>query len=389
MAVNHLVLVLLTILFQEIAPVYSNGRVLELPAIDYVDKYKRHLALGECPTRTINGREVSCPVKTPYRGTPKYYEYPVTRITYKQANSVEDIFREMTVMGGVGVSFMGLIGASVSARYTETLNAKSNSITMMGHVTAQRGFWTLGHPRPSSNIGSLSRYQTKYYVSDILVGGEDSLIVQLNFNSEEVKKKVEITIKIKLLFFTITTKMEWVKTNFKGSASVDIRRISSIGNSVKESYCCDLAGYDRALARVRQLEAEMAKVGTDLKKISVSDERLHTGYLLTPFDTESTDLKYMNVVFTHRMKRLTDQKNEVETVLNQVQRELQKVQPSSRLGALNSLELELTRIRTQMTNALNRFTQLTLSQTTSLGSYYGNLRAPFYYTRKLAQILAS
>lgn len=63
------------------------------------------------------------------------------------------------------------------------------------------------------------------FLSEIEIGGDETLLVTLEFESEKQKVEVEYTVTFKILFWSISAKIRFVHTTFKSKAKVRVSLI--------------------------------------------------------------------------------------------------------------------------------------------------------------------
>ncbi|XP_022235034.1 uncharacterized protein LOC111083079 [Limulus polyphemus] len=170
------------------------------------------LVFSEEPSVKFTGREEFIPQSE--------FEVEVRRV-----ETVEDILTHGAGAIGLSVGVMGLVGVSVKVKVAVTKQTTRKSVMWMSKYRLQTGVISLrdarGPPLPDDSLTSL-------YLSEIVVGGEEILLVSMEFNDEKTRVEVEITIKIKILFFTISAKMNFIKENRKSTASVEVGSVSKV-----------------------------------------------------------------------------------------------------------------------------------------------------------------
>lgn len=95
-----------------------------------------------------------------------------------------------------------------------TTETNKNTLNLISSYVINKGVMTLHKPRPKFVEGDKA-----LFLSEIELGGNEMLLVTLGFESEEKKVEVEVSVTFKILFISITAKLEHVEKTFKTKAS--------------------------------------------------------------------------------------------------------------------------------------------------------------------------
>ncbi|GIY52484.1 uncharacterized protein CEXT_416941 [Caerostris extrusa] len=187
-----------------------------------------------------------------------------------KVQSSEDIMTH--VMGSVGTSVgvLGLVSISPKVTVAVTTETKKENLNLLSSYEIHRGVISLQSPKPKTTIpddGAL-------YLSEIELGGNELLLVTMEFESEKQKTEVEISVTFKILFWSITAKVKFVHTTFKSKAKARIQFKSSWRKELDESFS-DLSP---AVPRIEAVENMYMQGPKELKGLSNDDERVHNFY---------------------------------------------------------------------------------------------------------------
>lgn len=172
--------------------------------------------LGECPPFIS---ETSRPKPMHYKGTIETTYLTRTKSDYRRKTDYSQKYDYKKMMGGVSVSLFGLLGASVEATKTTTLERNEKSLLLYRHQKIHNGIASLTNAEVGNNWKTCLQIQKHYYLRDILTGSESRLFVNLYFSSEEERKSLQVKIKVRILFFSISKRIE----RFKSSLSKDVK----------------------------------------------------------------------------------------------------------------------------------------------------------------------
>lgn len=107
-----------------------------------------------------------------------------------------------------------------------TTETNKNALNLISSYVINKGVMTLHKPRPKFVEGDKA-----LFLSEIELGGNEMLLVTLEFESEEKKVEVEVSVTFKILFIPITAKLEHIEKTFKTKASCRVSNNFSYKNS--------------------------------------------------------------------------------------------------------------------------------------------------------------
>lgn len=344
----------------------------KVEAVPFIEKFKRTPSLGDC---TLGNHR--------YKGEEIYTPFP--RITYKYIRTSNRIktHEYSDIMGGVGISFMGLFGASAKARVISTVKRDKKSLTIYSHFTVHKGMISLGNSKVGSNWQSCTKLGKHHYLRDILTGMDDYLMVQLKFRSESKRREIEIKIKVKLLFVSITKTIRKIKTDFSSDFSVSVYRVRTFPTRTEERL--RFGTVDGGINYIESLENGRIQVLKDIQAAKYNDHRLHLEYFFQPCMIKTiVDSLPFKPASSFLLIELVERTNEMESVLQDIKNIKLKATGKEK-SKLESLEKEIMKRLQQIGNWKKE--KLSHSNVGRLLALYGPNRAPYYYERELNRIL--
>ena len=344
----------------------------KVDAVPFIEKFKRTPALGDC---TLGNHR--------YKGEKVYTPFPSVIYKYSRTSNRIQSHEYKDVIGGVGVSFLGLFGASAKARVISTVKRDKKSLTIYSHFAIHKGMISLSNSEVGTNWQSCNKLEKHYYLRDILTGSDDYLMVQLKFRSESKRKEAEIKIKLKFLFFSITKTIRKVKTHFSSDFSVSVYRVRTFPKRIEQRLT--FGTVDSGISFIESLEKDRKQVLKDIQAAKYDDPRLHLAYFFMPCMIKTiVDSLPFKPASSFLLIELVERTNEMESVLQDIKSSKVKASGKEKLG-LERLEKDILQRLKQIGDW--KKSKLSDSYVGRLLALYGPDRAPYYYERELSRIL--
>ncbi|XP_076313908.1 uncharacterized protein LOC143226599 isoform X2 [Tachypleus tridentatus] len=323
-------------------------------------------------------------IRVKFTGREEFIPLSEFEVEVRRVETVEDILTHGAGGIGLSVGVMGLVGVSVKTKVAVTKQTTRKSVMWMSRYRLQTGVITL---RDVKEPAILDDSLTSLYLSEIVVGGEEMLLVSMEFNDEKTRVEVEITIKIKILFFTISAKMNFIKESKKFTASVEVIRLSSWrGPDIRKF--AGPGSLSQAIELVENFEAQMKNSPEQLRQKDIYDHVVHMTYIFSPWDTETSAFKLNKAVAEFQLEQLQAQEREVSSVMDLIDIYVKNDITVSFDKKKELLEYKnnLKIIKEQLRTAQNTYVMLSPSERENLRSIYGHQRAPNYFKRKLKKL---
>ena len=337
-------------------------------------------SLGNC---IIKGRPTSYHT---YKGDTVVMNVPKMSYKYSRRAESSDTYDYGKIMGGFSVSFFGLAGASAQATVTTTVTKNSKSLLMFGNLRVHKDVLSLANVRLGDKWKTCTTRDKHYYVRDILTGMENYIIVNLFFSTKAKREEIEVKIKIKVLFFTISKTIRKIKTDLQTNVRIEVRSLATfpIHKESKRSF----TSVDAALTYIDNLEKEANQSKQLLKTTRFDDKRLYLRYYFMPclIRTVNDALPFTparNNILYELLNRVT----EVRSVLTDLRsvmagnKKFTSTQTTELNNLLNDINQRLGKIPKSWENVRNAGNVVQI-----LRLFYGPNRAPFYYERALKRI---
>lgn len=353
------------------------GRIVSVPVKAYKQAFRDTLSLGQCPlVREENGNARKCSVE--FTGEKVLLAKAAMTVDVSRVESSEDIL--LHVMGEVGTSVgvLGLVSVSPKVTVAVTTETTKKNLNLISSYNIHKGVLTLQNPRPKQAITDPA-----LFLSEIELGGNELLLVTLEFESEKQKVDVQITITFKILFISITAKLRFVHTTFKSKARVRIQFKSTWRQELDETFS-DLGA---ALPRVEEIEKMYMKGPQELRDMSNDDERSHNFYYFSSWKQSPYGKDLNLALINHDLDFLTEENTEMKAVLNRINILKDKSWSAAQRTEMNKLNQTLTTKTQELTKKLDAYHTLTPTQRQELRDIYGEDKAPLYYTRQLNTII--
>ena len=335
-------------------------------------KFKRTPSLGDC---TLGSHR--------YKGDIVYTPFPKVEYKYTQKSNRIKSNEYRDIIGGVGISFLGLFGASAKARVINTVKHDKKSLLIYSHFKMHKGMISLTNTEVGTKWQSCSKLEKHYYLRDILTGTDDYLLVQLQFRSEAKRREVEVKIKVKFLFFSATKTIRRIKTEFTSDFSVSVYRVSTFPSRKEETW--KFGNVDNSVSFLESLENGRINVLRDVESAKFDDQRLHMDYFFQPCMIRTVlDSLPFKPAFNFVLIELIERSEEMESVLQDIR--------NIKLKSSKTQKVKLEKLQSEMQQRLNmigdwKSKKLSNTYAHKLLTFYGVHRAPYYYERQLNLIL--
>lgn len=367
------------------------GRLIKVNSREYIEKYKEKLNLGDCPTRELsytNGTTRIIPCSFKYKGNVYFIPLARTNLEVKRIQKAEDVTSRIGGGLGVGVGVMGLVKVNVKAKATVDTQTNKKQMSLSSNYVLQRGVLTLRDPQPVGNLDP--DFVTQLYLSEVVIGGEETLLVTMEFESEKKKTEVEISVTVKILFISISAKMRYITENFKSAAAVKVSRISSWRRTDTQTFIGP-GSLVSALRVIEDYENKFKIAPQELQQLPLEDRSLHLEYHFNFWNKPTKELKFDEGIVNAHLEVLTRQIVELQTVVKKVQSYLNYANHGGaitvkQLQELEKFEMEISEKTENLQNAYNSYFLMTIEERQKIADIYGKNRAPFYYMRKLGSI---
>ncbi|GFT08945.1 uncharacterized protein NPIL_624151 [Nephila pilipes] len=353
------------------------GRIVTIPARDYIKAFKASLKLGQCPLKMENNNIKKC--NEEFEGQTVFLAKGSMTVDVAKVQSSEDIL--LHVMGGVGTSVgvLGLVSVSPKVTVAVTTETKKENMNLVSSYEMHKGVVSLQNPKPKTSIpddGAL-------YLSEIELGGNELLLVTLEFESEKQKVEVEISVTFKILFWSITAKVKFVHETFKSKAKVRIQFKSSWRKELDESY----DNLDSGIPRIEAVESMYMKGPQELRGLSNDDEKSHNFYYFSSWKQNPYGANFNLALINHDLEFLNDQNTEMRSVIHRINILKDQSWSSDQRKQMVQLNQTLTSKSSELSTGLEKYHKLTVSDRQKLRDVYGVDKAPLYYTRILNKIV--
>lgn len=206
----------------------------------------------------------------------EFVSFPLTSFSTRchRKTEVKDYLMNLEVKGKVSV-LKGLDSASVKYNRNKVLSSKREVISLSCSVYARKGFLAIGKtPVVCSDKGM------DLNVEGIELGLEEVLIVTMEYERDDSKTEETLEIKVRVLFFTISSKMENIYQSSSQRGFVRIDHYSSKTGEWKKSEF-DADGYKDALKEVQQIEEDMYGIAKIVSE-TPNDKLSHLRFLVRP-----------------------------------------------------------------------------------------------------------
>ena len=341
-------------------------------AAPFIRKFRRTPSLGDC---TLGSHR--------YRGDIVYTPFPKVEYKYSQKSTKIKNNEYRDIIGGAGISLLGLVGASAKARVINTVKRDKKSLLIYSHFRIHKGMISLANTEVGTKWQSCSKLEKHYYLRDILTGMEDYLLVQLQFRSEAKRREVEVKIKVKFLFFSATKTIRRIKTEFTSDFSVSVYRVSTFPSRKEETL--KFRNIDNSVSFLESLENGRMKALKDVEAAKFDDQRLHMDYFFQPCMIRTIiDSLPFKPAFNFVLIELIERSEEMQSVLQDIHN------IKLRLSGIQKVKLE--KLESEIQQRLNKIgdwktKKLSNQYAHQLLTFYGTDKAPYYYERQLNLIL--
>ncbi|KFM58671.1 hypothetical protein X975_16988, partial [Stegodyphus mimosarum] len=233
----------------ESQPATVVGRTVSLPGKTYRQAFKASIKLGQCPLVMESGSIKTCSHQ--FTGEEIFIPKASMTVDVSRVQSSEDIL--LHTMGGVGVSIgvLGLISVTPKVKVAVTTETNRKTLNLISSYEMTKGVITLQNAKSKTVVSDYSAL----FLSEIEIGGNELLLVSLEFESEKKKVEVEVSVTFKILFITISAKLKHVHQNFKSKAKVRVQFKSSWRKELDETF----SRLEDAIPRVEQIESMYMK----------------------------------------------------------------------------------------------------------------------------------
>lgn len=353
------------------------GRIVSIPAKDYIKAFKASLKLGQCPLKMENNNIKRC--NEEFEGQTVFLAKGSMTVDVAKVQSSEDIL--LHVMGGVGMSVgvLGLVSVSVKVKVAVTTETKKENLNLVSSYEMHKGVVSLQNPRPKTSIpedGAL-------YLSEIELGGNELLLVTLEFESEKQKVEVEISVTFKILFWSITAKVKFVHETFKSKAKTRIQFKSSWRPELDQTYS-DLGA---AVSKVEAAENMYMKGPEELRSMSNDDARSHNFYYFASWKQNPYGANFNLALVNHDLDFLNEQNTEMQSVLHRINILKDQSWSGDQRKQMVLLNQTLTTKSAELTTGLIKYHKLSVQERNKLRDVYGVGKPPLHYTRRLNKIV--
>ncbi|XP_054715613.1 uncharacterized protein LOC129225086, partial [Uloborus diversus] len=354
------------------------GRILTIPVKQYKSAFRASLKLGQCPLVMKDGSIQTC--SDEFTGENIFIGEGSATVDVTRVQNSEDIF--LHTMGGVGTSvgILGIVSVNPKVTVSVTTDTSRKSLSLINSYEMSKGILALHNPKPKQAV----KAEGTLFLSEIQLGGNEMLLVTLEFESEAKKTEVEISYTFKILFISISAKLKFIKNNFKSDAKVKIQFKSSWRPEFTEEY----PNLDRGIPRVETVEKMYMDGPKELRKLKNDDEKVHNVYYFSSWNQSPYGKDYNAALINHDLNYLTEQNTEIMSAIHRIKEVYPEVTDKGKREDLVKLNSTLTEKTKELTTGLNRYHALTLDQRKNLLSVYGEKIAPQYYRRQLERIIA-
>ncbi|KAF8794183.1 uncharacterized protein LOC129961176 [Argiope bruennichi] len=355
------------------------GRIVTIPAKTYIRAFKASLKLGQCPLKMEESNIKRC--NEEFVGDSVFLAKGSMTVDVAKVQSSEDIL--LHVMGSIGTSVgvLGLVSVSPKVSVAVTTETKKENLNLLSSYEMHKGIMSLQSPKPKQGIqipedGAL-------FLSEIELGGNELLLVTLEFESEKQKVEVEISVTFKILFWSITAKVKFVHNTFKSKAKVRIQFKSSFRQELDESF----SELSAAIPRIEAIEKMYMQGPKELKGLSDEDERTHNFYYFSSWKQNPYGSNLNLALVNHDLDFLTEQNTEMRSVINEINHLKDQSWSADQRKRMVQLNETLTTKSSSLTKGLDNYHKLTPDGRQKLRDIYGVNKAPLYYSRQLNSII--
>ncbi|KAG8176256.1 hypothetical protein JTE90_021353 [Oedothorax gibbosus] len=353
------------------------GRVVAVPVSIYKKAFKDTLKLGQCPL-VMDGTTIkTCNDK--FEGEEVFLGRASFIVDVTRVQSSEDITQH--IMGGLGASVgvLGLVSVGTKYNVAVTTDTKKENLNLLSSYEMLKGVISLHGAKPTTVITESGAL----FLSEIEIGGDETLLVTLEFESEQQRVEVSITVTFKILFWSISAKISFVHTTFKSKAKVRIQFISSFREDTDTIYN-DLG---EAVGKVEEAEREYMRGPMLLRDMKNDDERTHNFYYFSSWKVSPYGANYNLALINHDLDFLNEQNTEMKNVLHRLDVEKQRPWSSEQRHKLDQLYSLLTEKTKKLSTGIEKYHSLTPGERQKLRDVYGEDKSPLYYTRELNAIV--
>lgn len=355
------------------------GRFVTVSAKVYKDAFKAPIKLGQCPLAMEEGSIKTC--KDEFEGEVVHLPKASTLVDVSRVESSEDIL--LHVMGGVGFSIgvLGLASINPKVKVAVTTETGKDSLNLMSSYEINKGVMTLRNPRVKHLGGGGQR---TLFLSEIELGGNELLLVTLGFESEKQKREVEVSVSLKILFFSITAKLNYMHEELKSTASCRIQFKSSWRKDLDEFF----SHLENCIPRAQEIENMYMQGPKELRDMSLEDERSHYFYYFSSWKASPYGTQFNLALINHDLEFLTEQNTEIKAVIHRINKLKDQSWPAEVKKEMVQLNTTLSDMTQRLTDGLDRYHALSQDERQQLRDIYGSSRAPHYYSRHLNRIIS-
>ncbi|GBM99901.1 hypothetical protein AVEN_188418-1 [Araneus ventricosus] len=355
------------------------GRIVTVPAKTYIRAFKASLKLGQCPLKMENNNIKRC--NEEFVGDSVFLAKGSMTVDVAKVQSSEDLLQHIVGSVGTSVGVLGLVSVSPKVTVAVTTETKRENLNLLSSYEMHKGVISLQSPKPKEGIqipegGAL-------FLSEIEMGGNELLLVTLEFESEKQKVEVEISVTFKILFWSITAKVKFVHNTFKSKAKVRIQFKSSFREELDISFT-DLSA---AIPKIEEVEKMYMQGPQKLRDLSNDDERTHDFYYFSSWKQSPYGGSLNLALINHDLDFLTEQNTEMRSVINQINKFKDQSWSSDQRKRMVQLNETLTTKSSSLTQGLDDYHKLTPDGRQKLRDIYGVDKAPLHYSRILNSIV--
>ncbi|CAL1265303.1 unnamed protein product [Larinioides sclopetarius] len=354
------------------------GRIVTIPAQSYIKAFKASLKLGQCPLKMEKNNIKRC--NEEFVGDSVFLAKGSMTVDVAKVQSSEDILQHIVGSVGTSVGVLGLVSVSPKVTVAVTTETKKQNLNLLSSYEMHKGVMSLQSPKPKEGIqipedGAL-------FLSEIELGGNELLLVTLEFESEKQKVEVEISVTFKILFWSITAKVKFVHKTFKSKAKVRIQFKSSFREELDECFT-DLG---TAIPRIEAVEKMYMQGPQKLREMTDDDEKTHNFYYFSSWKQSPYGGGLNLALINHDLDFLTEQNTEMKSVISQINKLKDQSWSPNQRQRMVELNQTLTTKSSSLTEGLDSYHKLTPDGRQKLRDIYGVDKAPLYYSRYLNSI---
>lgn len=199
-----------------------------------------------------------------------------------QIDEVKNYVMSLEVEGKADV-LMGLASASLNYGQKDMSSSKRQVISLSSSVYARKGFLV-----PSKKVPKYIDNGVNFNVQGMEIGMEDILIVTSEYERDDKRTEHTTEFKARVLFFSISGKLENIHKNskVKGIVRIDHYSSSSRGWKTREF---DINSYDQALHYIKGIEAHMRDIPSIVSE-KTHDALPHLRMIVAPSVTDGSKI---------------------------------------------------------------------------------------------------